>query len=229
MIITILCLLAMVVLSYLFGSVNFAIIVTRLFAKKDIRDFGSGNAGMTNVLRTLGKGPAALTFLGDFAKGALSVLITRLVFTVLLKQPDNFVVEYAAAFSALLGHIFPLYYGFKGGKGIAVSAGALIALSPLAFLCCLVVFLVFFLITKIVSVGSIACAVAFPISVLVLKLCFGEPHVLLETLLAALIALLVIYMHRGNIVRLVHGEENSFSKKKKKPESEKQDGTKAEE
>ncbi len=122
MMITILCLLAMVVLSYLFGSVNFAIIVTKLFAKKDIRDFGSGNAGMTNVLRTLGKGPAALTFLGDFAKGALSVLITRLVFTVLLKQPDNFVVEYAAAFSALLGHIFPLYYGFKGGKGIAVSA-----------------------------------------------------------------------------------------------------------
>lgn len=210
----VICLILSVVISYLLGSINFAIIVTRIFQKKDIRDYGSGNAGMTNVLRTLGKGPAALTFLGDFAKGVAAVWIARFLFAFVAHQPDNFVVEYAAAFAALLGHIFPVYYGFKGGKGVAVSAGALIALSPLAFVCCLGVFLIGMLTTKIVSVGSIACAVAFPIALFIIRTIQGEPHVGLEVLLGALISLLVIYMHRSNIVRLIHGEENSFRKKK---------------
>lgn len=211
--ISIICLIVAVVIAYLFGSINFAIIITKLFAKKDIRDFGSGNAGMTNVLRTLGKGPAALTLLGDLSKGILAVLIARLLFTFVAQQPDNFIGEYAAAFCALLGHIFPIFYGFKGGKGILVSAGGLIMLEPIAFLCCLIVFLIFTLITKIVSVGSIACAIAFPIALAVIRNIQHAPQIGLEVLLASLISLLVIFMHRSNIKRLLRGEENSFKKK----------------
>lgn len=213
--ISVICLIVAMAAAYLLGSVNFAIIITKLFSKQDIRDFGSGNAGMTNVLRTLGKGPAALTLLGDLSKGLLGVLFARFLFSVVAAQPDNFVGEYAAAFCGLLGHIFPVFYGFKGGKGVLVSAGALVALSPLAFLCCLVVFLAFALTTKIVSVGSIACAVAFPIALCIIRNLQGAPHILLETVMAAMIALLVIFMHRSNIGRLIRGEENQFGKKKK--------------
>lgn len=213
--VSIVCLIISVVAAYLLGSVNFAIIITRLFAHKDIRDCGSGNAGMTNVLRTLGKGPAALTLLGDFSKGLLAVLLARFLFAVVAKQPDNFVGEYAAAFCALLGHIFPIFYGFKGGKGILVSSGALVVLAPIPFLCSLVVFLVFVAITRIVSVGSIASAVTFPIALFVYRTVTDAPHIGLEVLLGSLIALLVIFMHRSNIVRLIHGEENKFGSKNK--------------
>ena len=106
------------IVSYLFGSVNFAIVWTRVFLHDDIRKYGSGNAGMTNVLRTVGKGAAALTLLGDIAKGVLSVLVAQLVFTLLIPDPFFCVLaKYLAAFGALMGHLFPLYYGFKGGKG----------------------------------------------------------------------------------------------------------------
>lgn len=210
---TTICLIAAMIAAYLLGSVNFAIIFTRLFAKEDIRDFGSGNAGMTNVLRTVGKGAATLTFAGDFAKGALAVLIARLLFVFVAKQPDFFIGEYLAAFCGLLGHCFPIFYGFKGGKGIAVSAGAMVVLSPLAFVFCLAAFLIFFLITKIVSVGSLAAAVVFPIAIFVLSATASREHPLWRTGLALLIALMVIFMHRANIVRLIRGEESSFRKK----------------
>lgn len=214
MLLTILMLVVLAIVAYLFGSVNFAILMSKAFAKTDIRNYGSGNAGMTNVLRTLGKLPAILTFIGDFMKGFLAVLLTRIVFTYLLQQDGNFVVEYAVAFCALLGHIFPVFYGFKGGKGITVSAGAMLLLSPISLLCCGTVFLIGLLATRIVSVGSIGAAVTFPVSVLVLGLHAGEPHAVLEMLLALMIAALVIFMHRANIVRLIHGEENRFGKKK---------------
>lgn len=216
---TIICLVALIVLAYLFGSVNFAIIITKWFAKKDIRNYGSGNAGMTNVLRTLGKLPAVLTFVGDFLKGFLAVLITRIVFVQLLGQTDNFVVEYAVGFSALMGHIFPVFYGFKGGKGITVSAGAMLLLSPISLACCIGVFLIGLLATRIVSVGSIGASITFPVSVLIIKLCTGEPYVFLETFMALLMAVLVIYMHRANIGRLIRGEENRFGKKKEEKET----------
>jgi glycerol-3-phosphate acyltransferase PlsY len=211
--ITIACLAAALIIAYLLGSVNFAIIITKFFAKEDIRDFGSGNAGMTNVLRTVGKGAAALTFVGDFAKGALAVLIARILFVLIAKQPDFFIGEYLAAFCGLLGHCFPVFYGFKGGKGIAISAGAMVVLSPLAFVFCLAAFLIFFLLTKIVSVGSLAAAVTFPIAIFVLSASASLIHPLWRTGLSALIALMVIFMHRANIVRLIHGEESSFKKK----------------
>ena len=212
---TLICLLISMIIAYLLGSINFAVIITKGFAKKDIRDCGSGNAGMTNVLRTLGKGPAALTFLGDFSKGLFAVLIGRAIFTFIAKEPDFFIADYLCAFCGLLGHCFPVFFGFKGGKGILVSAGALIALSPLSFVFCVMAFLIGTFTTKYVSVGSIASAITFPIMILVSRV-FGDfTAPFLQAGLSLLIAGIIIFMHRANIKRLIRGEENGFGSKRK--------------
>lgn len=199
--------------AYLIGSVNFAIIVTRLFAKKDIRDFGSGNAGMTNVLRTLGKGPAALVTVGDFCKGMLAVLLGHLIIR-LLSSGIPFYADYIIALFVMLGHCFPVFYGFKGGKGILVSAGVILALDWRVFLIVFAVFMIVVAIKKIVSLASICTAVAFPIATLVIALVDRSPYVLWDTLSAILIAGIVIFMHRSNIKRLLNGTEKAFGKKK---------------
>lgn len=202
-------------IAYLLGSVNFAIIITRLFGKGDIRQYGSGNAGMTNVLRTVGKGAAALTLVGDFCKGIVSVLIVRLLCQLILGTGCPILMEYFVAFAALLGHLFPLYYGFKGGKGILVSAGALLILSPWSLLICLAGFLICTAVTRYVSVGSLAAAILFPLGNLVVtRLEYG--HIVWpEVLLALPISLLIIVMHRSNIGRLIHHSENKISLRKK--------------
>ncbi len=199
--------------AYLIGSVNFAIIVTRLFAKKDIRDYGSGNAGMTNVLRTLGKGPAAIVTVGDFCKGMLAVLIGHLIL-LFLSGEVPFYADYLIALLVMLGHCFPVFYGFKGGKGILVSAGVILVLNWKVFLVILAVFLVVVSIKKIVSLASISAAVAFPIATLIFALVGKVPHPFLDTLSAVLISGIVIFMHRGNIKRLLNGTEKAFGKKK---------------
>ena len=199
--------------AYLIGSINFAIIVTRLFAKKDIRDFGSGNAGMTNVLRTLGKGPAAIVTVGDFCKGMLAVLVGHVILR-LLSGDFPFYADYLIALLVMLGHCFPVFYGFKGGKGILVSAGVILALDWRVFLVVFAVFVIVVLLRKIVSLASICTAVSFPIATLVIALLDGSPHVLWDTLSAVLISAIVIFMHRGNIKRLLNGTEKAFGKKK---------------
>lgn len=199
--------------AYLIGSINFAIIVTRLFAKKDIRDFGSGNAGMTNVLRTLGKGPAAIVTVGDFCKGMLAVLVGHVILR-LLSGDFPFYADYLIALLVMLGHCFPVFYGFKGGKGILVSAGVILALDWRVFLVVFAVFIIVVLLRKIVSLASICTAVSFPIATLVIALLDGSPHVLWDTLSAVLISAIVIFMHRGNIKRLLNGTEKAFGKKK---------------
>ncbi len=200
--------------AYLIGSINFAIIVTRLFAKKDIRDFGSGNAGMTNVLRTLGAGPAALVTVGDFCKGLLAVLFGHLIIGY-LGGGLPFFTDYMIALFVMLGHCFPVFYGFKGGKGILVSAGVILALDWRVFLIILGVFLVVVAIRRIVSLASISAAVAFPIATLVLALIDGSHYVLWDTLFAVVLSAIVIFMHRANIKRLLNGTEKPFGKKKK--------------
>lgn len=202
------------VAGYLLGSVNFAIIITRLFGKGDIRKYGSGNAGMTNVLRTVGKGAAGLTLLGDFSKGILSVLLVRLLL-LLFVGGDNIVCDYLVAFSALLGHVFPLYYGFKGGKGILVSAGCLLILNPWALLLCLTVFLILAALTRYVSLGSLGAAVTAPLGNLLVSY-WKYGHISwIQVILMLPISLLIIYLHRQNIVRLIHGTENKVSFQKK--------------
>ena len=149
----ILSIICSIVLCYLLGSLSFAIIVSKCIAKKDIREFGSGNAGMTNVLRTLGKGPAALTLIGDIGKAVVGVFLSRLLLTYWGKVPQEYLTMflYLAGLFVVLGHIYPIYYGFHGGKGIATSAGVLLMVDPIVFLGVVIVFLVVVLISKIVS------------------------------------------------------------------------------
>lgn len=209
----IICLAASIIIGYLLGSLNFAIIITKLFAHDDIRKHGSGNAGLTNVLRTLGKGPAALTLLGDFSKGIISVLISRLLFWLLTGSADVVLGDYFAVYGALLGHIFPLYYGFKGGKGILVSFGALMILSPIAALICFGGFLLCVIFTKYVSLGSVVAGVLFPLTIMLMNyINYGKIN--LEVLVALPIAILIVYMHRANIKRLLSHTENKISFRK---------------
>ena len=213
--IVLLVLIGSVVLGYLLGSVNFAIIITRLFGKGDIRQYGSGNAGMTNVLRTVGKGAAALTLLGDFCKGIVSVTVLRLLFYYVLGSQSPIWCEYLVAYAALLGHVFPVFYGFRGGKGILVSAGAMLILSPWSLAICVTAFLIVVALTRYVSAGSITAAVAYPLAnVLVSWLDTGAIDWMLAVL-AIPISLFIIFLHRANISRLRAGTENKISFRKK--------------
>jgi glycerol-3-phosphate acyltransferase PlsY len=201
------------VVSYLIGSANFAIIICRLLYHKDIRDYGSGNAGMTNVARTFGKVPAVLVTIGDFCKGALAMLAGHLL-SSLFGIDFPFYGAYIVAICVMLGHCFPVFYGFKGGKGILVSAGVILIINPLILLILLAIFLAVFLSTKIVSLGSITVAAMYPVLTLIFGLVRQSATVVGDTLTALLIGGFVIFLHRSNIQRLLNGTENRFGKKK---------------
>lgn len=209
------------IISYLLGSINFAIIITKLFKKGDIRDYGSGNAGMTNVLRSVGKGAAAITLVGDFSKGIISVIIMRLLVNALvvstsgLLDQNLLVADYIAVYGALLGHVFPIFYRFKGGKGILVSFGAIMMLSPLAGLVCLLAFIISVICTKYVSFGSIVAAVVFPLSIAAFNLIYLQ-MITYEVLLTLPISAMIVFMHRTNIKRLLSHTESKLSFKKPK-------------
>lgn len=200
------------VLAYLLGSLSFAIIVTKLLYKKDIRTFGSGNAGMTNVLRTFGKGAAALTLAGDIGKGIVSVLAAKWIFAA-FTAANPIYGAYIAAFFAVIGHIYPLYFHFKGGKAVSVATGTIIAIQPVLVLPLIVVFFAVFACSKMVSLSSIAAAVAYPV-VTCLYFSFAGHDALLTTLCASVIGGLVIWMHRSNIKRIANGTEYRFGQKK---------------
>ena len=133
-----------IVLGYLLGSFNTAIVICKLMDKGDVRAHGSGNAGMTNMLRTYGKVPAALTLLGDFFKGAIAIWLGRYLYSLLVADVTDYqllCVSYAIAIAALLGHTFPVFFGFKGGKGILVTAGVILALNPMVLVILIAIFL----------------------------------------------------------------------------------------
>lgn len=209
----------MAVVSYLIGCANFAIIISKLLYHKDIRDYGSGNAGMTNIARTFGKFPAVLVTIGDFAKGAIALLLGHLL-VMTVGGTGNFTDfpfygEYIVAFFVMMGHCFPVFYGFRGGKGILVSAGVILILNPWMLLVLLAIFLVVFLTTKIVSAGSITVAVSYPILTLIFGLINHTETVLWDTLVALILGGLVVFFHRANIKRLLNGTESRFGSKKK--------------
>ncbi len=210
-----------VVISYLLGSCNSSIITVRLLKHEDIREHGSKNAGLTNTLRCYGKIPALITLIGDLAKGIIAVLISRLVFTLIVGA-DNFdlqTIGYISGIAAIIGHIFPIYYGFKGGKGVLVSSSILIVIDPLTFAIIIPFFLIITLITRYVSVGSISAAVFYPILTFVLHYFVEDIPLnlcIVHTCLVAVTGILLIYMHRENIKRLRNGTENKFGKKKEK-------------
>ena len=138
--------------AYLLGSVSFAVVVSKGLYHQDVRQFGSGNAGMTNILRTYGKKAAALTLAGDFLKGVAAVLIGRLIFSAM--GVTLFDGAYVGGLFAILGHLYPVYFGFRGGKGILTSIGIIAVINPLVFLGLLIIGLPLIFWTKIVSFGS---------------------------------------------------------------------------
>lgn len=212
------------IVSYLLGSANSAIIVVKLLKHQDIRDYGSKNAGLTNTLRVYGKFPALLTLIGDLAKGIIAVLLSILIFNLIIGADgfDRQIVGYVSGFAAILGHIFPIYYGFKGGKGVLVASSILIVIDPITFCIVIPFFALILFITRYVSVASISAAVAYPIITFCTHYFIENVPVnlcILHTLLVSLTSILLIYMHRTNIKRLMNGTENKFGQKKKAEEN----------
>lgn len=204
------CVLLSIAIPYLLGSLNFGIIFSKLFYHEDIRTHGSGNAGSTNMLRTYGKGMAALTLVCDMLKGALAVLVGAFLLNPAAGAPVDGIA--IASLFAILGHMFPCFYRFKGGKGVATLAMVILITRPLIFLILLFVFIVIVAGTRFISLGSIVSALLFPVFLhsLDTNYLIGWFH-----LIAVLIALLVLFMHRTNIKRLMAGKESKISFKKK--------------
>ena len=204
--------------AYLLGSIVFGILISKHFCHDDVRTHGSGSAGMTNMLRNYGKAAGAATAVGDVAKGAVAVILGRLIFAWMLLGTGIEPVcgAYLAGIFAVIGHTLPVYFGFKGGKGVLVGAGAILATSPVVVLALLIIFLIEFAITRIVSLGSIIVAGLYPILAIVYWAWQGAnlPSLVFIGVCAAIMGGMVIYMHRSNIQRLKDGTEYRFIKKK---------------
>lgn len=219
-------LLLVALVGYLLGSISFAIIFTRLFSHEDVRTHGSGNAGATNVLRVAGKKASALTFLFDFLKCAASVLIGYFVlrYACAANGIDAEMARlgmYAAGFLCIIGHMHPLYFGFRGGKGVVTAAAMMLLLDWRVFLVCFAVFLLTFIWRKTVSLSSISAAGIYPfitffVTWFVDHKLGGLPvvYVVMATAVAALIGVTVVVKHRANIKRILAGEEKPISFKK---------------
>lgn len=188
--------------SYLLGSISFSMLVVRVLRGTDIRVLGSGNAGATNVLRTTGKGPAILVLVLDVAKGALAVWAAKVV------QAPGPVVG-ACAVAVVTGHVFPIYFGFRGGKGVATATGAMVGLAPLAALGSAGIFAVLVATTRYVSLGSCFAVGLFPVLLVVLgRLDPTSPPETWLLATASILAFLIIAKHRQNLWRLLTGKEN---------------------
>lgn len=216
------CYLIMLAVPYLLGGINTSIIVTSIKTGKDIRTMGSGNAGLTNTLRTQGKASAAVVLLGDVAKSVLAVWLVRLAFlyiggidTTDLQCSMNW-VGYMAGFMVVLGHVFPIYYGFHGGKGVLAAVSAIFTLDWRTGCVLLGVFAVIVAITRYVSLGSCIASALYGFATLVfIYFIDGDPMGLACTLIAFFTAGLIIYMHRGNIKRLASHTEKKLGEKSK--------------
>ena len=212
------------VIAYLIGSINFSVIISKKMAGFDIREKGSGNAGSTNVLRTVGKKAAALTLVCDILKGVVSVLIALLVGWIAGESANSAIVVEIAALAVVIGHTFPVFFGFRGGKGVATSLGVILIVNWKIGLICLVFALSLMALTRIVSLGSISAAVLFAVLTMFIRdsyiggIEFDFSFIIFGILLAAL----VIYNHRSNLKRIINGTENKLSFKKKEATVEKE-------
>lgn len=211
------------VIAYLLGSINWAIIITRWFSHRDIRKLGSGNAGATNVLRSQGVLPACLTMLGDLGKGVLSVLIGGWLLTKLnlsgsvapewrtfSPEAANLIGRYFGGLCCVIGHLFPIFYGFRGGKGVMATLGMLFVLDWRIAVLGLVLFLVTVLISRMVSLGSVLAASYLPILTLIFRLWVDEMStnaVIFCVVLSSLIAAIIIWKHGDNMRRIAEGTE----------------------
>ncbi|MEM1484983.1 glycerol-3-phosphate 1-O-acyltransferase PlsY [Oscillospiraceae bacterium PP1C4] len=198
-------------IAYLIGSVSFAVIVSRIGAQDDVRRHGSGNAGMTNILRNYGKKLALFTTIGDFGKGIVAVALGRMLFSMQgITVLDG---GYIAGLFVILGHLFPLYFGFKGGKGVLTSLGVLLLLNPIVFLVLVALLVPVVFTVKIVSLTVLLGYALLPIFTGLVDYMQGKP-VIFDVLFTLLISGIGTWMHRENIKRLINGTEYRFGQKK---------------
>ena len=205
---------AVVIAAYFIGSVNFAVIFARAFLKKDVRNLGSGNAGATNVMRTAGFLPGILTFLCDALKGFLASYLGKLVFGLVstyagIDWLNPIYGAYLCGVACMLGHVFPIFFQFKGGKGAATSVGIYAVCCPLAIVLGLCAFALVLLTTKIVSLGSLAAALT--VVVLSIVLFAGDGNIFVVAALSITMGIIVFAKHKDNIKRLIHGEEKKLT------------------
>ncbi|MCI6616085.1 glycerol-3-phosphate 1-O-acyltransferase PlsY [Ruminococcus sp.] len=216
--------------AYLLGSINTAVMVTGIVTKgkKDIRQMGSGNAGFTNVLRSVGKVPAIVTIVCDALKCVVAVLLGGFIFSFIAADSQILSSEfvncgkYIAGIFCILGHSYPVYFHFKGGKGVVTAAALMLTEDWRVFLCILATFLIIFLISKIISAASITCAVLYAPYTFVMTFVFDYlngggyslAYVLLSTFAALIIGIFVVVKHKENIKRLLRGEEKKITSKK---------------
>lgn len=200
----------MAIIAYLIGSINFSVILSKKMAGFDLREKGSGNAGTTNMLRTVGKGAAALTLICDVLKGVVAIGIAILIGKT-GADIDKALLVQIAGIAVVLGHTFPIFFQFKGGKGVATSLGVLLLSNWQIGLICLVFGLLLIILTRMVSLGSCAAAVLYP----VLTLFIHEHYIVSEGndyfIYSILLAIIVLWNHRANIKRIMSGTENRIS------------------
>ncbi len=217
-----LCVAVCMVVPYLLGELNFAIILSKKLFGVDVRDYGSGNGGTTNMLRTFGKKAAIVTLVGDMGKAVVSCLLGYLVFGRL--------GAFIAGLFCMLGHTMPIKYKFKGGKGVACAAAVILMTDlgniwwvPIVFLALLIIFAVIALGLKYVSLASVMCMLIYPVLLYEMEMLMASTSTVVVTefglyvIIAFLMAALVVFMHRENIKRLLQGKESKldlFSKKK---------------
>ena len=199
------------IIAYVIGSINFSVIISKKMAGFDVREKGSGNAGTTNMLRSVGKQAAAITLLCDILKGVISILIALLVGNI-AKNVDKAVLVQIAGILVVVGHTFPIFFEFKGGKGVATSLGVIMMINWQIGLICLVFAIAIMAFSKMVSMGSVGAAILFPILTLFINTNFivqesGMKYFVFSVMLAAM----VIFNHRANIKRIANGTENKLS------------------
>ena len=201
------------IIAYLIGSINFSVILSKKMAGFDVREKGSGNAGTTNMLRSVGKKAAALTLICDILKGVVAILIAMFIGWAFKVENQSLLVQ-IAGIAVVLGHTFPIFFGFKGGKGVATSLGILIMSNWQIGLICLVFGVLLIALTRMVSVGSCAAAVLFP----VLTLFITDNYIVSQGsgyfIYSIILAVIVLFNHRSNIKRIMAGKENKISFKK---------------
>lgn len=207
----------MAIIAYCIGSINFSVIISKKVAGFDVREKGSGNAGSTNMLRSVGKGAALLTLICDVLKGVVAIVISIIIGNLVEDSNKELLLQIAGV-AVVLGHTFPIFFGFKGGKGVATSLGILLMSNWQIGLICLVFALVLMALTRIVSLGSCAAAVLFPVLTLFINehytVLTGEKSGNVYFIYSLILASIVLYNHRSNIKRLLNGTENKLSFKK---------------
>ena len=205
------------IIAYLIGSINFSVILSKKMAGFDVRQKGSGNAGTTNMLRSVGKKAAAITLICDILKGVVSIGIAILVGYLFNAQNKSILVQ-IAAIAVVIGHTFPIFFGFKGGKGVATSLGVLIMTNWQIGLICLAIAIIIMAITKMVSLGSCMAAIAFPLLTYFAANIFENAYIVKEGssyfVYSIILAVIVLFNHRSNIKRIITGKENKLSFKK---------------